>query len=52
MDIRDKKGTKNLVVDRLSRLELLECEMQQRIQINDSFLDEQLLAMSHSKFAP
>ena len=28
VDIRDKKGTKNLVSDHLSRLELLKCEVQ------------------------
>ena len=52
VDIRGKKQTKNLVADYLSRLELSEYEVQQEVKINDAFLDEQLLAMSHSNYAP
>ena len=44
VEIKDKKGTKNLVVDHLSRLEGPKNE----VQINDNFLDEQLLAISYS----
>ena len=42
LKIKEKKGTENVVVDHLSRLEGLINE----VQINDNFLDEQLLAMS------
>ena len=52
MDIRDPKGIKNQVANHLSSLELPECEVQQEVQINDTFLDEQLLTVSHSDFAP
>ena len=41
LEIKDKKGTENLVVDHLSRLEGPINE----VQINDNFPDEQLLAM-------
>ena len=44
VEIKDKKGTKNLVVDHLSRLEGPKNE----VHINDNFLDEQLLAISYS----
>ena len=39
VDIRDMKGTKNLVTYHLSRLELPECEVQKNVQINDTFPD-------------
>ena len=42
LEIKDKKGTENLIVDHLSRLEGPINE----VQINDNFPDEQLLAMS------
>ncbi|XP_062100277.1 uncharacterized protein LOC133806169 [Humulus lupulus] len=41
MEIHDKKGTKNLVVDHLSRQEVKETEGTKDIQINESILDEQ-----------
>ena len=52
VDIRDKKGTENLVADHLSRLELPECEVQQQVQINDTFPNEKLLVVSQSDYAP
>ena len=51
VDIKDKKGTKILVADHLFRLELPESEVKQEVQINDTFLDEQLLVVSHSDVA-
>ena len=41
MEIKDKKGTENLVVDHLSLLE----GPSKEVQINDDFPDEQLLAI-------
>ena len=52
VDIKYKKGIENLVADHLFRLELSKCEVQQQVQINGTFPDEQLLAMSYSDFAP
>ena len=47
LEVRDKKGTKNLVVDHLSRLEFSECDVLQKVQINENFPDEKLLSISH-----
>ena len=41
LEIKNKKGTKNLIVDHLSQLE----GSSKEIHINDDFLDEQLLAI-------
>ena len=35
-----------------TRFELPECEVQQQVQINDTFLDEKLLVVSHLEFSP
>ena len=43
LEIRDKKGTENLVADHLSRLE--EDYLEDEGQINETFPDEQLLAI-------
>ena len=51
MDIRDNKGTENLVVNHLSRLDLSKYEVQQEVQINDNFPNEPLLVVSRSDFA-
>ena len=48
VEIKDKKGTKNLVADHPSRLEGPKNE----VQINDNFLDEQLLTISDSSLVP
>ena len=48
VEIKDKKGTENLVADHLSRLEGLNNE----VQINDNFPDKQLLAISYSGLVP
>ena len=45
LEIKDKKGTGNLVADHLSRLE----GPSEEIQINDDFLDEQLLPIEDKK---
>ena len=46
MEARDKTGTENLVADHLSRLELLEFDMLQKVHINENFPEEQLLSIS------
>ena len=48
LEIKDKKGTENLVADQLSRLE----GPSEEIQINDDFLDKQLLAFEDKKPVP
>lgn len=45
LEIRDKKGTKNVVVNHLSRLELEKGEKEDGIPINDTFPDEYLMAI-------
>ena len=48
LDIKDKKGTENLVADHLSRLEGTRDE----VHDNDDFLDEQLLAIEDTQPVP
>ena len=48
LEIKDNKGTKNLVTDHLSRLE----RPRDEIQVNDDFLDEQLLVIGDTKVVP
>ena len=48
IEIKDKKGTKNLLADHLSRLE----GPKSAVQINDNFLDEQLLAIFYLSLVP
>ena len=48
LEIKDKKGTENLVADHLSRLE----GSSKEIQINDDFSDEQLLAIEDKELVP
>ena len=45
VEIRDKKAVENFVVDHLSRIMILEGE-----PIQESFPDEQLLAVAHTHF--
>ncbi|XP_062080618.1 uncharacterized protein LOC133785389 [Humulus lupulus] len=52
VEIKDKKGTENLVADHLSRLEVDEDSLDKGIQINDSFPDEQLFEVSVCKNVP
>ena len=48
LEIKDKKGTKNLVADHLTRLE----GPRDEVQVNDDFPDEQLLAIGDTKTVP
>ena len=48
IEIKDKKGTENLVPDHLSRLEGASDE----VQVNDDFPDEQLLAIDDKRVVP
>ena len=48
LEIKDKKGTENLVVDHLSRLE----GPRNEVHINDNFPDEQLLAIEDIQSVP
>ena len=48
VEIKDKKGTENLVADHLSRLEGASDE----VQVNDDFLDEQLLTIDDKRAIP
>ena len=48
LEIKDKKGTENLVADHLSRLEGARDE----VHVIDDFLDEQLLAIKDKKPVP
>ena len=48
LEIKDKKGTDNLVVDHLSRLEGPRVE----VQVNDDFPYEQLLVIGDTKIVP
>ena len=48
LEIKDKKGTENLVADHLSRLEGAGDE----VQVNDNFPDEQLLAIEEKRAVP
>ena len=48
LEIKDKKGTENLVADHLSRLE----GPSKEIHINDDFPNEQLLAIEDKKLVP
>ena len=48
LKIKDKKGTENLVANHLSRLE----GPRDEVQVNDDFLDEQLLVIGDTKNVP
>ena len=48
LEIKDKKGTENLIADHLSQLE----GPSKEIHINDDFLDEQLLAIEDKEPIP
>ncbi|KAM6587780.1 hypothetical protein CsatA_010385 [Cannabis sativa] len=52
LDIKDKKGTENLVADHLSRLELEESQNAKEVQINEQFPDEQLFSVRESLMVP
>ena len=48
VEIKDKKGTENLVADHLSRLEGASDD----IQVNDDFPDERILAIEENGVVP
>ena len=48
VEIKDKKGTENLVADHLSRLE----GESDDVQVNDDFLDKRLLAIEDKRAVP
>ena len=50
VEIKDKKGSKNLVINHLSRLEIPKEVYDNKVQINDTFLDERILALSMVNF--
>ena len=50
--IQDKKGSKNMVVDHLSRLETPETMQKHHLHIDGMFPDEQLLSLSHDETSP
>ena len=52
MEIRNKKGSENMVSDHLSRLETLETVQKHHLQIDDTFLDEHILSLSHDETPP
>jgi len=51
LEIRDKKGVENLVVDHLSRIGEEEKEKEDELPIDDYFPDERLLAIHTNKDA-
>ena len=51
-EIQDKKGSKNMVGDHLSRLEIPEIMQNHQLQIDDTFPDEQTLALLHAEMSP
>ena len=52
VEIRDKKGSENMVADHLSRLETPETVQKCHLQIDDTFPDEHILALSHAEASP
>ena len=52
VEIKDKKGTENVVADHLSRLELAQQLKPKFTVINECFPDERLLSISTNKFYP
>ena len=50
--IQDKKGSKNIVADNLSRLETPKIVQKHYLQIDDPFPDEQILSLSHDETTP
>ena len=52
MEIKDKKGSENRVANHFSRLEIMEKVYDEKFYIDDTFLVEQILALSHAKPSP
>ena len=52
VEIQDKKGSENMVVDHLLRLETPEMVQKHHLQIDDTFPDQQILSLSHDETPP
>ena len=52
VEIRDKKGSENMVADHLSRLEIPEIVQKHHLKIDDTFPDKQIRALSHAETSP
>ena len=52
VEIKNKKVFENLVADHLSRLEIPKKVQDTQVQIDDTFLDEQILALCQAEFSP
>ena len=52
VEIKDKKGSENMVADHLSRLEIPETVRKSQVLIDDTFLNEQILVLSHAEISP
>ena len=52
LEIKDKKGSENLVADHLSRLEISEEVYDEKVHIDDTFPDEQIFTLSHAEPFP
>ena len=52
LEIKDKKGSENLVANHLSRLEISEEVYDEKVQIDDTFPDEQIFTLSHAEPSP
>ena len=52
VEIKDKKGSENMVADHLSRLEIPKKVQKNKVQIDHTFLDKQILALSHVEISP
>ena len=52
VEIRDKKGSENMVADHLPRLETPKTIQKHHLHIDDTFPDEQILSLSHDETSP
>ena len=52
LEILDKKGSEHMVADHLSRLKIPETVQKHHLKIDDTFLDKQILALSHAETSP
>ena len=52
MEIQDKKSSENMVADQLSKLEIPVIVQKHHLQIDDTFPDYQILALSHYETSP
>ena len=52
VEIKDKKGSENMVADHLLRLEIPKTVQKSQVPIDDIFPDEQILVLSHAEISP